>query len=129
MADADLKFWTTPPNAFLVATSDTSGDILGCISYRQINPTTVEMHRLQVDPNVRGLGIGRKLVQTLMDIARDEGYETVYLETTSPQFEAINLYTKMGFQFLRYCPYQVPIQHILGCATGGLETLAFTHKL
>ena len=62
MRDPALEFWTTPPNVFLVATN-TSGMVVGCISYRIITPDTVEMHRLTVDSKSRGLGIGRKLVQ------------------------------------------------------------------
>ena len=66
MRDAALEFWTTPPNVFLVATN-TSGMVVGCISYRIITPDTAEMHRLTVDSKSRGLGIGRKLVQELLD--------------------------------------------------------------
>ena len=47
MKDKTLKFWTTPPNVFLVATAPILPNvILGCISYQEINPTTVEMNRL-----------------------------------------------------------------------------------
>ena len=98
MADKALKFWTTPPNVFLVATSSSSPEkVLGCISYRQIAANTVEMHRLSVDTHARGLGIGRKLVQALVDTARQNGYKMLYLETSSAQFDAIKFYDRMDF--------------------------------
>ena len=67
MKDVELKYWTTQPNLFLVAETE-SGRIVGCISYRQITPNTVEMHRLSVHSNYRKLGIGRKLLETLINI-------------------------------------------------------------
>ena len=54
MKDPDLKFWTTPPNVFLVALSEDSQKVVGCISYRKIASDTVEMHRAAVDINTQG---------------------------------------------------------------------------
>ena len=80
MKDVELKYWTTKPNLFLVAETE-SGKIVGCIAYRQITPNTVEMHRLSVNSNYRKLGIGRKLLETLINTAKENGYDTMYLET------------------------------------------------
>ena len=80
LADEELRFWTTPPNAFLVAISrGEESKILGCISYKEKNSSTVQMHRLCVDPNLRGLGIGKKLVNALEDLAKENGYDTIHL--------------------------------------------------
>ena len=97
MADKALKYWTTPPNVFLVATSSSSEKVLGCISYQQIAENTVEMHRLSVDTHARGIGIGWKLVQTLFDTARQNGYKMFHLQTTTAQFDAIKLYDRTDF--------------------------------
>ena len=97
MKDEELKFWTTPPNLFLVAETE-SGNIAGCISYKQITPYTVEMNRLNVDVKYRKLGIGQKLLKTLIGTAKENGYDTVYLETWPRPAQA--LYEKMNFQFL-----------------------------
>ena len=103
MQDKELTFWTTPPNKFLVATDSTSGRVLGCISYRKIAEDTVEMHRLSVDPNCRGLGLGQKLVQELLSTAKQNGFTSMCLETSSSQKSAIKLYERMGFQFVHVC--------------------------
>ena len=42
MKDPDLKFWTTPPNIFLVAKTN-SGQVLGTISYRYNNKTNMPL--------------------------------------------------------------------------------------
>ena len=40
MKDSHLKFWTTNPNVFLVAITEESKKVVGCISYREISPNT-----------------------------------------------------------------------------------------
>ena len=101
MKDPELKFWTTTPNIFLVATTE-SGKIVGCICYRQINPDTVEMCHLAVDGEFRNLSIGRKLVQALMDTATENGYDVLYVATSTAQMSARRLYEKMNFKILPY---------------------------
>ena len=96
MKDVELKYWTTQPNLLLVAEAE-SGRIVGCISYRQITSNTVQMHRLSVQSNYRKLGIGRKLLETLINTAKENGYDTMYLETWSRPAEI--LYKKMEFKF------------------------------
>lgn len=99
MNDKELKFWTTKPNTFLVA--KVNGKVVGCGSYRQLNPDTVEMHRLSVDFNFRGLKIGRKLVEALIKSAKNEGFTSMYADTSNAQIDAWKMYEKMGFGFLR----------------------------
>ena len=101
MKDPELIYWTKPPGVFLVATTE-SGKIVGCICYEQISADTVEMHRLAVDGEFRGLKIGRKLVQALIDTAKENGYDNLYLETSNAQINANQLYQKMNFEFLRF---------------------------
>ena len=107
MKDPSLEFWTTPPNVFLVAATE-SGKIVGCISYRQIKNDTVEMHRTSVHNEFRNLGIGRKLVQALIDTAKENGYDVLYLETSNAQMNARRLYERMNFKFLHYMGLEWP---------------------
>ena len=99
MKDTKLKFWTTPPNVFLVAKMN--GKVVGCGSYQQIGPDTVEMNRIAVDSNHRGQRIGRKLVEALNNTAKNEGYNCMYLQTSNAQIDAQKMYEKMGFSLLR----------------------------
>ena len=111
------------PNVFLVAI-DVSGEFLGCISYKQIMPDTVEMSRLAVDSKFRGQNIGQKLIQTLLDTANENGYDSMYLETSNAQIGAIKLYEKMNFRSLRDLPLPWPILDILS----GLKIKAFVRE-
>lgn len=129
MSDVALKLWTTHPSVFLVAKSNLNGKVLGCISYKLLNSSTVEMHRLSVDLHHRGKGIGRKLVQCLINTAKKNGYEMMYLETTNARFSAVKLYENMDFQYLRCVSFEDPIQKFTRLAIGGLKVVAFIYKL
>ena len=124
MKDAPLEFWTTSPNVFLVATTE-SGKIVGCISYRQINTDTVEMHRASVHSEFRNLGIGRKLVQALIDAATENGHDTMYLETSTAQINARKLYEKMNFKFLHY----MGMDHWIVDVLTGIKVAAYIIQL
>ena len=125
MADKVLSYWTTPPNVFLVATSCSAQQVLGCISYRKIEEDSVQMHSLSVDPNFRRCGVGRKMVQALIDIGRENGYKIMYLETTSAQLGAIELYSRMDFSLKE----EKKFGNFLYDALSGLNLVAFTYKL
>ena len=122
MKDLELKYWTTQPNLFLVAETE-SGRIVGCISYRQITPNTVEMHRLSVHSNYRKLGIGRKLLETLINTAKENGYDTMYLETWSRPAEI--LYEKMKFKFFREKTY---LSSVIDYLTG-MKLLCYIYRM
>ena len=122
MKDMELKYWTTPPNLFLVAETE-SGKVAGCISYKKLTQNTVEMHRLSVDFKYRKLGIGRKLLQTLINIAKENGYDTVYLETWPRPAEI--LYKNMEFKFFREEMYMSSVIDFLT----GMKLLCYMHRI
>ena len=125
MADKVLSYWTTPPNVFLVATSCSTQQVLGCISYRKIEEDSIQMHSLSVDQKFRRSGVGRKMVQALIDIGRENGYKIMYLETTSAQLGAIELYSRMDFSLKE----EKKFGNFLYDALSGLNLVAFTYKL
>ena len=58
---------------------------------------TVEIRKMYAHPSARGKGLGRWMVNHLLEIAKHNGYKEVELETASPLVEAIGLYQKLGF--------------------------------
>lgn len=62
--------------------------------------TTCELRKMFFRPEIRGLGLGRKLLLGLLDWAREYGFRQCYLETLGRMPQAINLYVKCGFEKL-----------------------------
>jgi GNAT superfamily N-acetyltransferase len=50
-----------------------------------------------LSPEVRGTGLGRRLLGELLDLARELGYRRVFLETFSELHAAAHLYLEAGF--------------------------------
>jgi GNAT superfamily N-acetyltransferase len=70
----------------------------GCIALQPLPEAGVcEMKRLYVVPGFRKYGIGRKLVQAILDDANTLGYHTMKLDTLDRLQPAIQLYKDFGF--------------------------------
>jgi putative acetyltransferase len=71
--------------------------IVGCAGIREVDETACEMKRVYVRPAARGLNIGRRLVERVLDEARAAGYARICLDVL-PEFEAARqLYESLGF--------------------------------
>ena len=93
----DLKKKYLPPNGeILVALNE--DEVLGMVAYYRHDDKTCEMKRLYVKPEARGLHLGDELVCEVISHARDNGYETMLLDTIRPLEPAIKLYKKQGFE-------------------------------
>jgi putative acetyltransferase len=80
---------------FVVARAD--GKAVGCGALRRRDPTTVEVKRMYVDPEIRGRRVATQILDHLESTARTMGAERLVLETGIYQEEAIGLYRRAGF--------------------------------
>jgi len=62
-----------------------------------VEPGTANLRMLGVDPQARGRGVGRALVESCLDLARRQGKRAVTLHTTGDMKVAHRLYESMGF--------------------------------
>ncbi len=72
-------------------------EAVGVGGLKLLSDTVGEIKRMFVRPAARGLGVGRAIVQQLIDDARTMGCETVYLESASFMHPAHALYRSVGF--------------------------------
>jgi putative acetyltransferase len=74
----------------------------GGIGPLQGGPEAVcELQKMYFAKSLRGKGIGRMLLQQLLDRAKEFGYSRCYLETMPYMEAARNLYRKFGFEYLK----------------------------
>lgn len=73
------------------------GRAIGCGAVRLLDPTTVEVKRMYVEPEQRGRGVAKEILQHLEDAGRGLGAERAVLETGIHQDEAIGLYRRAGY--------------------------------
>ncbi|MGB7242170.1 MAG: GNAT family N-acetyltransferase [Sulfitobacter sp.] len=85
-----------PHGAIMVAEKD--GVIFGSCMSQRIRPGVTEIKRLFIEPEHRGSGAGRALVQALVDLSREDGDQFVYLDTSKSFGPARHLYESMGFK-------------------------------
>jgi GNAT superfamily N-acetyltransferase len=85
-----------PAGALLLARA-ADGTAIGCVGLRPMPDGCGEMKRLYVAPEARGLGLGRALMDAVVDQARRLGYRELRLDTLPTMTEAIAMYRRAGF--------------------------------
>lgn len=73
------------------------GEAVGCGCFKPFDSETIEIKRMFVSPNLRGLGFAFKILQALESWAIEEGNKNAVLETGVRQLEAQSLYKKAGY--------------------------------
>ncbi len=72
--------------------------IIGCISLLRFDSREGKLSGFYVDPICQGLGIGEKLLKSIVDHAKSIGLTGIYLETWDKMEAAANLYKKIGWK-------------------------------
>jgi putative acetyltransferase len=85
------------PPAGRLALARINGEAAGCVALRRISDHRAEPKRLYVRPAYRGHGLGRALLEWVMNEARTIGYSELVGDTMPQMQEALALYRQMGF--------------------------------
>lgn len=62
---------------------------------------TCELVKMYLLPPARGTGLGRTLIEKSIAFAKEACYKQVYLETMPELKQALNIYAKFGFEYLK----------------------------
>lgn len=76
------------------------GNCLGCAALRPLDKLgghIGEVKRMYVQPAARGMGLGHALIARLVADARQIGYRTLKLDTSTSMHAAQHVYTRAGF--------------------------------
>ncbi len=87
--------YAPPKGALLVA--HTGAEVAGCVGLRPLDSRTGEMKRLYVRPAYRSWGLGKRLVEAVINAARQAGYSELRLDTLPSMASAQALYHRLGF--------------------------------
>jgi GNAT superfamily N-acetyltransferase len=92
---ADADDMRPPAGMFLVATLH--GEPVGCGALKFHADGPVELKRMWVSPTVRGLGVGRRLLEQLERRTVEHGSRVIRLETNAALPEAVAMYRSSGY--------------------------------
>ena len=95
LANLPGKYEKPDGRLFLISEKNQSA---GCIALRKIDVDVCEMKRLFVRGDFRGLGLGKMLIEKLLEEARSTGYKRMRLDTLPDKMPlAVKLYKSYGF--------------------------------
>lgn len=92
---ADAASMRAPQGTFVVVHSD--GTPVACGGVKGVDATTGEIKRMWVRADMRGSGVGKRLLADLERHSHSLGHRRVVLDTNSTLLEAISMYERAGY--------------------------------
>jgi putative acetyltransferase len=89
--------------AFFVAV-DAADRVVGTAGLLRTGPASGEVRKMFLLPEARGRGVGRALLDAVLEAARDRGMEQLTLTTRRRFDRAIRLYERAGFRLAGSAP-------------------------
>jgi DNA-binding MarR family transcriptional regulator/N-acetylglutamate synthase-like GNAT family acetyltransferase len=80
--------------------AERDGERLGCVFLVKVSRRVAKLRLFLVEPDTRGMGIGRRMVSELIAFARASGYYTIRLWTQSCLLAARHIYAEFGFKLI-----------------------------
>ncbi len=99
--DSMFEAYPVPDSAFFVIVRD--GHLLGCGGVGPLAggaPGVCELRKMYFLQELRGSGLGARLLKILLNAARNARYTSCYLETMDNMSQARQLYLKHGFKLI-----------------------------
>lgn len=97
-----FEVFQQPSSFYFIATID--GEMFGgggIYPTEGLPENTCELVKMYLLPAARGKGIGKMIIENCLEKAKAVGFEKVYLETMPELEQAISVYEKFGFEYLK----------------------------
>lgn len=92
----DAREFVAPQGCLLLARLH--GEAIGCAALRTLRPGLGEIKRMWISPELRGLGVARRLLAELERVARRRRMRAIRLDTNDSLDEALRLYRTSGYR-------------------------------
>ena len=94
----DLEANYHRPGGWFVVVEDEFNRLVGSAGLHPLDRETVELRKMYLRPEMRGFGLGKRLLDDAIQFARGAGYKKIVLETNHKLVQAIELYKARGFK-------------------------------
>jgi putative acetyltransferase len=99
--DRLYELFQAPGSRYLIA--EQGGEILGgagIFPSPGLPEGTCELVKMYLSPAARGKGLGGRMIGLCLEMAREQGFRQVYLETMPELARAMSVYERFGFRYL-----------------------------
>lgn len=93
--DDPIGAFVTPGGEILIA--ELGGSAVGCVAIAPTSGGAFELSKMAVAPEMRGRGLGRRLVQAAIGCASARGASSLFLGSSTKLPDAVHLYESLGF--------------------------------
>ena len=80
--------------------AEVDGVTVGCVALLAMGEGAYEVAKMAVSPAAQGRGVGRRLLETAIGWAQEQGARRLYLESNARLTPALHLYEAVGFRHL-----------------------------
>lgn len=87
---------------------DENKNVVGTIAFRNYGNGIGHLKRMYVAKDFRGTGLATKLLETLLEFAKQNNFREIYLATNEKMVAANKFYQKAGFQQIEALPENIP---------------------
>lgn len=105
LEDPENKILRKGGRIFMVYASPSS-EAVGCVALIPMGDGVYELSKMAVSPQLRGHGIGRRLLVHAIDQAKQMGARSLFLGSNSRLEDAVHLYESTGFRHV--APERIP---------------------
>jgi GNAT superfamily N-acetyltransferase len=84
-----------------------NGQVAGSIGIVETATDTAQLRWFLLHPDLRGRGLGKRLIEQAIEFCKASGYSLIFLWTTSELKAAAHLYRSAGFQLTESLTHQM----------------------